>query len=106
MDSPQLKVTHQNNVQVGMLEGTDRLNAAVAPEIKEQLNQNLQKNGGQFVLDMHNIKFVDSTGIGVLISALKTARQNDGSFLLARVNKEVMDLLSLMKLDQVFDFQK
>ena len=105
MDSPQLKVANQDNAQVGTLEGTDRLNAAVAPGIKEQLNQNLQEPNVRFVLDMNNIKFVDSTGIGILISALKTARQNDGIFLLTHVNKEVMDLLSLMKLDQVFDFQ-
>ncbi|MGM0376112.1 MAG: STAS domain-containing protein [Bacteroidota bacterium] len=106
MDSPQLKVTNQDNAQVGVLEGTDRLNAAVAPHIKEQLNQNIQEQKVQFILDMNNIKFVDSTGIGVLISALKTARQNGGSFLLTHVNKEVMDLLSLMKLDQVFDFKE
>jgi len=105
MDSPQLKVANQDNAQIGTLEGTDRLNAAVAPDIKEQLNQNLQEPKIRFILDMNNIKFVDSTGIGVLISALKTARQNDGTFLLTHVNKEVMDLLSLMKLDQVFDFQ-
>ncbi|MFW5890509.1 MAG: STAS domain-containing protein, partial [Marinilabiliaceae bacterium] len=105
MDSPQLKVTSRDNALVGILEGTDRLNAAVAPEIKEQLNQNLQEQKIRFILDMNNIKFVDSTGIGVLISALKTARQNEGIFLLTHVNKEVMDLLSLMKLDQVFDFQ-
>ena len=106
MEAIQLKVTQKNNAQVGVLEGTDRLNASVAPEIKEQLNKNLKEPKTSFVLDLNNIKFVDSTGIGVLISALKTARQNDGNFQLANVNKEVMDLLSLMKLDQIFDFQE
>ncbi|WP_016776887.1 STAS domain-containing protein [Anaerophaga thermohalophila] len=99
-----LKVTRQNNMLIGTLEDTDRLNATIAPEVKAQLNSNLNKTEVNFILNLQKIKFIDSTGIGVLISALKTARQNNGNFYLSNVNKEVMDLLSLMKLDKVFDF--
>lgn len=87
-----------------MLEGTDRLNASVAPLVKDELTDELVKNNYRLVLNLENIRFIDSTGIGVLISALKTARQNNGSFLLQNVNKDVMGLLTLMKLDKVFDF--
>lgn len=93
-----------NNMQIGTLEGTDRLNAPVATVVKDELNGLLVKNQYNLVLNLENIRFIDSTGIGVLISALKTARQNNGSFILSNVNKEVMSLLSLMKLDKVFDF--
>lgn len=99
-----LKVTRQNDMLIGTLEDTDRLNATIAPEVKAQLNSNLNKTEVNFILNLQKIKFIDSTGIGVLISALKTARQNNGNFYLSNVNKEVMDLLSLMKLDKVFDF--
>ncbi len=91
-------------MQIGTLEGTDRLNAPVATVVKDELNGLLVKNQYNLVLNLENIRFIDSTGIGVLISALKTARQNNGSFILSNVNKEVMSLLSLMKLDKVFDF--
>lgn len=91
-------------MQIGTLEGTDRLNAPVATVVKEELNSLLEKNQYTLVLNLENIRFIDSTGIGVLISALKTARQNNGIFMLSNVNKEVMGLLSLMKLDKVFDF--
>ncbi len=91
-------------MQIGTLEGTDRLNAPVAPVVKDELTRVLEKNHFNLVLNLENIRFIDSTGIGVLISALKTARQNNGSFMLSNVNKEVMGLLSLMKLDKVFDF--
>ncbi len=100
-----LKVNRENNKIVGTLTETDRLNATIAAGVKEQLNKNITDPDTDFVLDLQNIKFIDSTGIGVLISALKTARQNNGNFFLINVNKEVMDLLSLMKLDKVFDFK-
>ncbi|WP_291856831.1 STAS domain-containing protein [Marinilabilia sp.] len=100
-----LKVTRENNRIVGTLVDTDRLNATIAAGVKEQLNMNLHDQGTHFTLNLQNIKFIDSTGIGVLISALKTARQNNGDFYLTNIAKEVMDLLTLMKLDQVFDFE-
>jgi anti-sigma B factor antagonist len=99
-----LKVITQDDALFGFLEGTDRINAPIAPDIKEQLNKNLTSPEVKFVLDLKPIQFIDSTGIGVLISALKTARQKNGTFMLWHVNQEVMSLLSLMKLDKVFDF--
>jgi anti-sigma B factor antagonist len=99
-----LKVTAQDDKLFGILEETDRLNATIAPSVKEQLNKRLNHPDVTFILDLEGIKFIDSTGIGVLISALKTARQNNGNFFLTNVNQEVMALLSLMKLDKVFDF--
>ena len=99
-----LNVTPQGDKLFGTINDTDRLNATIAPNVKEELNKNLNNPDVSFILDLQNIKFIDSTGIGVLISALKTARQSNGNFFLSNVNKEVMDLLSLMKLDKVFDF--
>ncbi|TCO09095.1 STAS domain-containing protein [Natronoflexus pectinivorans] len=99
-----LKTETKNNIQVGKLEGTDRLNAPIAPVVKDELIEHLSKNNYKIVLDLENIRFIDSTGIGVLISILKSTRENNGSFILQNVNKDVMSLLSLMKLDKVFDF--
>ena len=99
-----IKLIDKNDKQEGILEGIDKLIAPVAPAVKDELTIILSKKNINFVLNLENIKFIDSTGIGVLISALKTSRQNNGIFLLSSVNKDVMSLLTLMKLDKVFDF--
>lgn len=98
-----LEIKEVNNCKVGSIAGTDRLNATIAPEIKQDLTNLLKVKGSHVVLDLKNIKFIDSTGIGTLISALKTSRENNCSFKICSVQKEVMSLLCLMKLDQVFD---
>jgi anti-sigma B factor antagonist len=90
----------------GIIQDTNRLTATIAPDIKEPLTDVLKQQGINVVLNLENIKFIDSTGIGVLISALKTARQHNSSFALCSVQKDVMSLLKLMKLDQIFDFSK
>ncbi len=99
-----LKTEIVDNKLVGVLENTDRINATIAQEIKKELTNALVEGDYNLILDLSNIRFIDSTGIGVLISALKTSRQNEGVFLLKSVQKDVMSLLTLMKLDKVFDF--
>ncbi|MGQ1891550.1 STAS domain-containing protein [Thermophagus sp. OGC60D27] len=101
-----LAVTRKANILIGTIQHSDRLNATIAPDVKSLLNKQLNQTDLNFVLDLSNIKFIDSTGFGVLISALKTARQNNRNFYLSNIQKEVMDLLTLMKLDKVFDFYK
>ncbi|MCU4164927.1 STAS domain-containing protein [Carboxylicivirga caseinilyticus] len=97
-----LEVKELNGYQIASLADTDRLTATIATEIKSELTNQLDGNTN-LVINLSNIKFIDSTGIGVLISALKTARQNNGSFKLCEIQKDVMSLLTLMKLDKVFD---
>ena len=78
----------------------------ITPEVKADLTKVLSVNGANMVLNLSNIKFIDSTGIGTLISALKTARQNNGTFQLCAIQDDVMGLITLMKLDKVFDIYK
>ncbi len=89
-------------VVAGIIE-SDRLTAAVADDVKSELTNIVSESKSKVILNLSNIKFIDSTGIGVLISALKTARQSDTSFVLCAIQKDVMSLLSLMKLDKVFE---
>ena len=92
-----------DGILVAVIKESDRLTAAVADEIKHALTKIISGSKSKVMLNLSNIKFIDSTGFGVLISALKTARQNDKAFALCCIHKDVMSLLSLMKLDQVFE---
>ncbi|WP_430816044.1 STAS domain-containing protein [Carboxylicivirga sp. RSCT41] len=98
-----LHVKEQDGVMYGTLAETNRLNATVAAEVKADLTAALSTEGTKMILNLSNISFIDSTGIGTLISALKTARQNGGTFQLCGIKAEVLSLLKLMKLDKVFD---
>lgn len=98
-----LQIKEYNKIIIGHIANTNRLNASIAPEVKADLTDALSTKGVNMVLNLSNISFIDSTGIGTLISALKTARQNEGTFHLCCIKPEVMSLLKLMKLDMVFE---
>ncbi len=97
-----LETKELNGIVFASLADTDRLNATVAPKFKTEFTNQLSKNAN-LVINLSNIKFIDSTGIVVLISALKTAREKKGTFKLCALQKDVLNLLLLMKLDHVFD---
>ncbi len=55
------------------------------------------------VMDLGNVGFVDSLGLGVLISALKVLRSEGGSLVLANVSEPVEAVLRITRLVRVFD---
>ena len=57
---------------------------------------------GTVLLDFSGITFMDSTGIGVLVIALRRTRASDGSFAIAGAQGRTHRTLSLTGLDRVF----
>jgi len=92
-----------DQVTVVSLKDTDRLNAIIAEPVKESLLALFQKPHVKLAFDLKDITFIDSSGFGVFLSALKAASNNQGAFKICRVNKEVMELFKLLQLHHVFE---
>ncbi|MGD1701612.1 anti-sigma factor antagonist [Dapis sp. BLCC M229] len=56
---------------------------------------------GKIIIDFSNTNFIDSCGIGSLVTNLKTAREKETDFVLCDVNSQVMGVFSLTGLDQI-----
>ena len=54
------------------------------------------------VLDMQNVAYVDSAGLGSLVTSLTCARRHGGTLKLANVPKRIQDLLDVSSLYMVF----
>ncbi len=62
-------------------------------------------DGGQryFILDLSRVEFVDSSGLSVLVSALKAVSPSDGEVVLLRPTDNVRALIELTRLHQIFE---
>jgi anti-sigma B factor antagonist len=76
-----------------------RIDAASAPELRVALVP-LAQQKSRMLLDISAVDFIDSTGLGALISVLK-ALGNDGEMAIAGARPAVRRLLELTRLDQV-----
>ena len=77
-----------------------------ADEFREKLNYLISKGEKNFVLNFSKCTFIDSTGLGVLVSTHKKCKDLNGSFKLHTINQQVMKIFNLTRLDKVFDIHK
>ena len=83
---------------------TGRLDVAGAPALKDAIGEALKNGQPRVVIDMEGVSFVDSTGLGSVIAALKQIRSSQGDLRLAAPNQQVRVVLELITLDRVFPY--
>jgi len=83
--------------KVMVLDGV--LNAQTAFQFRDSVRENEPPT---LVVDMTNVRYVDSSGLGVLIGAYVSFERNYRHLLLAGLNDRVWDLFRTCKIDDVF----
>jgi len=79
----------------------EKLNSVVAPELKTELI-GLNTIGVQnIILDLSNLKFVDSSGLSAILIGDRLCKQNNGNLVLSNANEYVMKLLRISQLDNI-----
>ena len=98
-----LETRNINDVIVVNLKGTNRLNALITEPVKESLLEFFHKPKVNLVFYLQGITFIDSSGFGVFLTAMKAANNNYGQFKICNVNGDVMELFKLLQLHHVFE---
>jgi anti-sigma B factor antagonist len=78
-----------------------RLDASMASSFKNELLEIIKNGVTKLVLDLSAVAFIDSSGLGALVSILK-AMNGKGSISIAGANSTVMGLFKLTSMDRVF----
>lgn len=98
-----MKHENQNGIDILSFENLNKLNILIAQALKEEVAQYLKKPNTKLILDMSNIEYVDSSGFGALLSILRNAKNNDSQFKICNVSDDVMELIKLLQLHNVFE---
>lgn len=69
--------------------------------IEEELIVELHNSSGEVELNFQNIDFVDSSGIGLLISIITTLKEHDRKPTISNINEDVKMVFSLLQLDEI-----
>lgn len=62
----------------------------------------LEQGYTRFVIDLTNLKHINSTGLGVFITLMTRVRSRNGELLLSNPAKNISNLLSITKLNSIF----
>ncbi len=71
-------------------------------ELKQQVIDALDGGARKFVVDFTRTGYIDSSGLGVLVSLSKKIREHGGDLRLAGLNEDLQTLFELTKLDTLF----
>ncbi len=71
--------------------------------LHDKLHDYIKQNKKKVVIDLAKVDWMNSTGLGILISGLTTLRNNQGDLKLANVTGKIESLLTITKLITVFE---
>jgi len=71
-------------------------------ELKQKVLDELEKGERRFLIDFERTGYIDSSGLGVLVSLSKKIREQGGELRLANLNDDLKTLFELTKLDTLF----
>jgi len=81
----------------------ERLDAHNSGELKDRILKLFEEGGRNLIVDLRNVQFIDSSGLGALLSGHKNAMHRSASFVLAGLQPRVRSMFELTRLQRVFE---
>jgi anti-sigma B factor antagonist len=85
-----------------VLEVGGEIDVYTAPQLRERLIALVEDGARQVVVDLNRVEFLDSTGLGVLVGALKRLRGVNGDLSLVCAQERLLKIFRITGLDRVF----
>ncbi len=79
-----------------------QLDVATAPDLRQALQEAQYAGAHRVVVDLADLQFLDSFGLGVLVGGLRRARLHGGRLVLAAANDRIRRILEVTGLDRTF----
>lgn len=101
--SPGLIANLRQENGITIIELSGRLDAVSAEQIKQELYELIEEGSTRLLLNMAQVEFIDSHGLGLLVSCLRRTAAEGGDLSLVEVPELCRSVLELTRLTRVFD---
>ncbi len=98
-----IKLTEKDGIKIAQFANLSRFTLAITEDVKSELKPKLSTSGIKMIFDLEGIEFIDSSGIGCIISLVKTAKSNGSAIKLCNLSKEVKSVFDLLHLQMILD---
>lgn len=100
----QVELIEKENIHYFKIAG--EIDAFTAPILKEKLASVKSVKGIQAELDLLNVAYIDSTGLGVFIGFYKSVIENEGHLKITGANARIKKLFKITGLDEIIDVER
>lgn len=98
-----MEINIKEEASITIIELAGEVDAQRSPEIKNKIKDLISEGKSRIVIDLGAVKYMDSSGLGVLVSGLKATRKENGDLKLATLQTEVQNIFELTQLNKVFE---
>ncbi|MFP4488193.1 MAG: STAS domain-containing protein [Bacteroidales bacterium] len=92
-----------NNIDHVSFNKIEKLNAMVAEDIKSELLKLFDVPNSKVIIDLGGISYIDSTGFGCFLTAMKAARNNYGKLKICNIQSDVESVFQALQLHTVLE---
>lgn len=89
------------NTEIIQLNGI--LDSTRTQELHDRVNQGIEQGAKIILVDLKEVSFMDSSGLGAMVTALKAVRATGGKLCVCSINEQVRILFELTSMDRVFE---
>ncbi|MEH1920757.1 STAS domain-containing protein [Nostoc sp.] len=90
------------SLSVKILELSGILDGIRGNELRREVSDILAAGADVLLLDMKEVKFIDSSGLGALVSAMQMVRATNSKLFVCSISDQVRMLFELTKMDRIF----
>ncbi|MHC4811436.1 MAG: STAS domain-containing protein [Planctomycetota bacterium] len=101
-DPDRIDIRHESRPDGLVLTPSGDVDLLRASSLRAALMQAIEGRPGRLVVDMHEVDYMDSSGVATLIEAMQAARESGVGFALCSLNEQVLTTLQITRLDSVF----
>lgn len=97
----QIKISQAGDVTQVQID--DRMEADTVQVFRDAMSRLVGAGKIKVVINLGKVSFIDSSGLGCIVSVLRQFRQNDGDIKLACITDSIRPLIEIVRLHRVFD---
>ena len=94
-------ITEENNIQIVTITG-ELIDKNQAIHLLKAIDELLEADNNKLIIDIKDLKYMNSSGLNVLIQILTKTRTSGGESVIFNVNKKITELLIITKLNTLF----
>ncbi len=91
------------NSEIKVIKPSGILDSSMASQLCREVDEFVKGGNARVLVDLENVSFIDSSGLGGLVNAFKSTRAVGGKLVLCSVCEQARMLLEITGMDQVFE---
>ena len=98
-----MQVTHSQEGSITILHLEGKFNANAVSSVKKKVNQLIAENHVLLVFDYSRVDFVDSSGLGCMLSCFNLLKSKNGNLKVAGMSVKVRSVFELIQMHKMFE---